>query len=326
LDFRFRWPDPICIQLPEREFDLEIAHGMKSHGETVSFAIAWHASVTIAAHDSMAFGDAMEIAGQCRNLMSLLIGDNLSVNSIAIGTDDGAVEEASQKTLQLLYLRRGRHDHRHIRSAEMLLPYEVVKDQFAQIVKRWFARSEQATLAANVFFGSELLDSPNVNVKFLALMQAAESYHRSLRGGLYMDQQAYDGAIADFVSHMPTVIGPDHAESLKNRLKYGNEHSLRKRLSDMLNRIPKDVQLRIAGDVPKFVSKAVDTRNYFTHYDHASQRNAFAGKDAYIAAERVRILLIASLLRDLGIKGGDLLGVLERNNEFQHWTSRDLPV
>jgi hypothetical protein len=206
----------------------------------------------------------------------------------------------------------------------MLLPYSLIKEDFPQIVAKWFARSEQAVLAANVFFGSQLLESPALDVRFLAATKAAESYHRTLGTGAYMKQEEYDAAIAQFASHMPAAIQDEHRQSLRNRLKYGNEYSLRKRLADMLNRIPHNARERISCDASKFVARVVDTRNYFTHYDHASKQEALDGKDALVAAERLRILVVANLLHDLGIKDETLLSVLERSAEFRHWLSQDL--
>ena len=140
-----------------------------------------------------------------------------------------------------------------------------------------------------------------------------------------MDEEAYDAAVETLTSHIPEAIQGDHRGSLENRLKYGNEHSLRKRLTDMFERIPEEASHRIADDVGAFVSKVVDTRNYYTHYHHASKANALQLEHAYIAAERVRILIVANLLHDLGINDESLLNTLERSQKFRHWMSQALP-
>jgi hypothetical protein len=141
-----------------------------------------------------------------------------------------------------------------------------------------------------------------------------------------MEQSDYEKVISGLVNALPKEIEGDHRVSLKSRLKYGNEHSLRKRLTDMLGRIPENVRLKIAGDVSKFVTKVVDTRNYYTHYDHASEENALHGKEVYIVAERLRILIVVSLLHDLGIDDDQLLNILERKQEFAHWMAERLSL
>lgn len=321
VSIHFVRPDPIHVTLPDKPFDVNISHGWSAPQSSTSITIRWHAGFTIAAREKIPFPEASEAASQFQNLMSLLIGHHISARLIAIKT-----EEDPSSQLKLLFAQRGKPDRCDVHPAEMLLPYEMITSEFPAIVAAWFARSDQAVLAANVFFGAQLLESPVVNVKFLAAAQAAESYHRGLGTGLYMDQAAYDNAVTELVRHIPAGIESDHRQSLKSRLKYGNEFSLRKRLHALFERVPDNVAARIAGNVPQFVGKVVDTRNYFTHYDHASRAGAFAAKDAYVAAERLRVLVVAHLLHDLGIGDDKLLSVLERGRDFQHWMDQALSL
>jgi hypothetical protein len=325
FDLQCRPTPPIHVQLPAQAFDVKIGQDTAYHHQSCSTIVQWRASAMIVAHDSLVLKDAMEVGWQTESLMSLLVGHRISVKHVTLETDQ-VIENANGSSLQLLYCQRGKHNHPDVHPAEMLLPYPMIKDQVPQIMERWFGRSEQAVLATNVFFGSETFESPAVNVKFLALAQAAESYHRSFGTGFYMNQAAYDEAIQQFATHMPVSIQNEHRQSLKNRLKYGNEVSLRRRLTDMFSRIPQNVRSQIAADVSRFVSKVVDTRNYYTHYDAASKANALDGKDAYVAAERVRVLVVANLLHDLGIADDKLLEVLRRNRNFQHWMQEPLAL
>ncbi|MCH8806175.1 MAG: hypothetical protein IH986_08815, partial [Planctomycetes bacterium] len=328
VDITFRFPDPIEIELSERNFDLKIAHNFKASDSHVSYSIRWHAHVRISAHDSMLFKEIPEVAWQCQNLLSLLIGDHLSVKSITIKPAEPFSAGTTESPLQLIYQQIGKHDRPDLRPDQMLLPYSLIEEQFPQIVAEWFARSEQAVLASNVFFGSQLHESPGLEARFLAATQAAESYHRSLGTGVYMEKGEYQAAIAEFLSQIPEAIQGDQRVSLKSRLEWGYEYSFFKRLRDLLKRLPADVQSRIAGqgNASKFLAKVKDTRNYFTHLDHTSEQNALKGTEAFVACERLRILVVANLLHDLGIKDQILLSVLERNREFRHWLAQDLPL
>jgi hypothetical protein len=323
FDVTARLPDTIQVPLEDRTFDVEVTHGFRTEHKLDSLMIRWSAAVEIRAHNALPLRALMEIAWQSKNLFSLLIGDRLSVRSIDLDpgkpSSDG-VEERSA----LLYHQIDKHDHKDIHPAMMLLPYGMIAEDFKGIVEKWFRRTEQATLATNIFFASDILISGSTNARFLAVSQAAESYHRSLESGLYMNQVDYDAAIQILTSHIPPIIQGDHRQSLKNRLRYGNEYSLRKRLSEMLKRIPSNAATRIAGDIPQFISKVVDTRNYFTHYDHTARSNALDGKNIVIAAERLRFLIVANLLHDLGIPAAKLLPILERSRQFLHWTSEPL--
>jgi hypothetical protein len=324
VDISYRIPMPIDVPLPNMQFDARIAHSMSTSSEVCASGLKWRAAIRILPHDALPLETVNEIAWQFQNLMSLLIGSRLSTRMVAIVPCDSTDVPGRSPTLMLVYHQRGRHDQKDLYPPEMLLPYSLVKDEFSTMVEKWFARADQAVLATNVFFGSQDMRSMTVDVRFMAAAQAAESYHRSLGTGLYMDQAAYDAAVRELATHIPPSIQGDHRQSLKERLKYLNEHSLRKRLTEMFRRIPEDTGRRIAGDTERFVRKVVDTRNYLAHYDRALQTNAFEGKGLYAAAERLRILVTVSLLHDLGIKDEDLAAVLERSREFTHWLSEPL--
>jgi len=326
LDVTCRQPATIEVRLPEKDFDFQITHALPYQRSVDSFAVNWRAAVTVAAHDNLALRAIQDIAWQCGYLLTLLVGHPLTARAIVFTTAQEDEASAEPPPLQLLYKQRGQEEQRHLHPAEMMLPYAHIKDLLPSMVKKWFERSEQAVLATNVFFGSQSHQSPSVNVKFLAITQSVESYHRSLGTGLYMDQALYEESIDELCSHMPAVIQGAHRRSVKSRLRYGNEYSLRKRLSEMFGRLPDDARSWIANNVETFIDRTVDTRNYFTHYDRTSESNALKGKDAYIAAERLRILLVANLLMDLGIEAQHLMKVLMRNQEFQHWSHQDIAL
>jgi hypothetical protein len=367
MNIHCRQPLPLKIELPDQPFDIEIAHWVKTQHDDGMLSVKWGAAIAIVARESLPLNLAASLASRCHGLISLLVGESLSVRSVAISkafpTDDDIVlpirhidiqnrayynfvnrslesgdsvgdwvkaesqlKQERTKSFFMLYEQMGRHDHKDVHPALMMLPYRSIVNLLPTIFSRWFGHNVQAVLATNIFFGSQNLAFSSVDVKFLNATQALESYDRSFGKALYMDQGAYDAAIHDLAAKIPATIQDDHRHSLKNRLKYGNEFSLRKRLTKMLERIPENVKQKIAGPSSKFIQKVVDTRNYYTHYDHASQAGAFQGKDAYVAAERLRLLLISTLLHDLGIPDDVLLTALEKNRDFVHWTNEPLLV
>jgi len=326
FDIVCRLPADIEVAMPTREFDVRISHGIKTNNQGCATTVTRSAGIAVVAHRAMTVQAANEASWQCQNLMSLLIGDRLSVRAVRIVPVDEQEESGKGRPLQLVYQQVGHHDLKDLYPALMLLSYDMIKDRYATMVNSWLERSEQAVLATDVFFGAQRIDSVAVNVKFLTAAQAAESYHRSLGTGFYMEQAGFDAAIQELTSHIPAAIQGDHRVSLKNRLKYGNEHSLRKRLMELLNRVPEDVQFRIAEDCNKFVNRMVDIRNYYTHYEHAGAVDGFDGKDVYVAAERIRVLIVANLLRDLGVPDDSLLAVLQRSQDLNQWLNATLTL
>ena len=110
----------------------------------------------------------------------------------------------------------------------MLVPLPTIRSSFSEILNRWFAIVERSKIALDVCFGSLYQPAAVLNLRFLSVMQALESYHRSLGVGLYMDESMYKALIDKFNEELPKEIEGDHRVSLKKRLQYGNEFSQRK--------------------------------------------------------------------------------------------------
>jgi hypothetical protein len=324
IDVRFRRPEPLRVTLPDSAFDVELSLQYGTSLESGSFVVHWDVCFSIIAHDCLAYTAADAASLQLRILLSTLIGQPVSIKTWAMSLPTESSQRELQSQLHVLNRQVGRPVEPDVLHSDMLLSYNELETEFPRIVQRWFARSEQEVLAGHVLFASQLLESPAVNVKFLAVLQAAEAYDRSRRDRVYMDQNAYDRAIDEL--GIPACIQDDHRQSFKSRLKYGNEYSLRKRLHCMLERIPESLRQPIAERVNLFVTRVVDTRNYYTHFDHTPQSNPLDGPDAFVAAERIRFLVLATLLLDLGISEEKLVRAFERNREFQHWTSEPLAL
>ena len=65
-----------------------------------------------------------------------------------------------------------------------------------------------------------------------------------------------------------------------------------------------------------FVGKVVDTRNYLTHYDEGKKETAAVGRELYGLTERLRSILEACLLREVGFEGERLKEVLSRRRRL----------
>lgn len=279
--------------------------------------IKWHAEMCIAAHEDVSLEQFDKLSWSLRNMLSLLIGHQISIRNINIVLGDECLP------LSIIFHQRGRNDYKDVDHSRMLLPYGEIEKEFEDIVLKWFSRSEQSGLATDIYFGMQCAESMPLHMKYLSIVQALESYHRSLGGG-YMDQEEYRKLIEQMHCHIPEEITGDHRQSLKDRLKWGYEYSLRKRLNDLFSRIPDNVQKWITKDRKAFIEKVKETRNYHTHYDHSSLAKRFEGIDMHIAAERLRILFVANVLCDLGLDHRTILPSLKRNREFNYCANHDL--
>ena len=118
---------------------------------------------------------------------------------------------------------------------------------------------------------------------------------------------------------IPHSVGQSHKQSLQSRIHYGYQFSLRKRIQLLLKRLPKSLAARLAGNPSQFANQVTDTRNYLTHYDPDDAEKCYGNQQLWLATERLKLLLIALTLKDLGIPGMEVLDLME-----QHWPTRQL--
>jgi hypothetical protein len=327
LDFTYRYPEPFSINVPKLsacfKMDFVLNHNFGISSGTLEHRAYWK----IVPRRPITFKRARTVAWHAHNLLTLLVGSPTEVRDFVCKVEPGPLvsmrDVDRDRKVRAIYLQRVKAKDKEIFAPEMILPYSQCAKEFPKIARRWFNIAETAKQALNVLFGTIYQPPPVLELTFLSMTQAIESYDRCYGTSTYMDQTAYDQTIAAVTSRIPTAIAGDHRHSLLNRLKYGNEYSMRKRLSRMLASLPKAVAVKISGS-NDFVQRVVATRNYFTHYGEDSKSDAYRGSDILYAAERLRILLTVKVLSDLGLKASTLSTILDRHRETAYYLSRSL--
>ena len=150
--------------------------------------------------------------------------------------------------------------------------------------------------------------------RFLSLIQAIESFHQRIYKGEYLSDDDYNGVYKALVNAIPD-IDIDIKKSLENRLKYGNEYSLRKRLKEIFGKY-QEILNGFIENKNSFIEKVVDTRNYLTHYDKDLKELAVSGEALYSLTQKLKILLETCLLSELGFSLEEIKGLFLRNRRY----------
>ncbi|WP_304093251.1 HEPN domain-containing protein [Methanobrevibacter ruminantium] len=207
-----------------------------------------------------------------------------------------------------------------INSFDILIEFDEIKDK-QLIFRNWFKISEKYKPLLDIYFvnfGNESYDE----YQFLSYTQALESYLRKNEKyiGNYMGIEEYEvieNQIKDLIQKL--IKNEAHKSSLENKIKFGYEVSLRKRLKDLINDL-KDYEIInkiIDKNKDNFIREVVDTRNYYTHYDDSSNFKKDNEK-LHILNFKLKILIELIILKELGfnkefidkkliIKYGDIL-------------------
>ena len=175
----------------------------------------------------------------------------------------------------------------------------------------WVADYEKlrlpAQLALSVFSSINALQS---HMQFLSLMQVCEGFHRVKHAGLYMDQETYDKKIAPVITAaiprrsaaaVCDVPSDPHLASLKSRIKFGNEKSLRNRMKELAESLEDPIRTLILGADGKVPESWLATRNYYTHWDENNKSGVLDGTDMYFVNARLRVFVRCLFLLHLGV-------------------------
>jgi len=146
---------------------------------------------------------------------------------------------------------------------------------------------------------------------FFMLAQVAEGYHRDQIGGTEQPDDAFQSTRSAVVAAAPQ----EHQKWLDRKLGLANELSLKTRLHALVK--PDRATLKaIFGDTAAFVDLAADTRNYMAHRIVELQKKAATGITLHQLTERLRLLVKACFLRELGLTSDERRTILTRHVTF----------
>lgn len=244
---------------------------------------------------------ALKLIFSLRDLFSLFSGYAMDFKSVLLelGSRKGGTVWAS-----LFFRQKGVHKGRMIRGNEFpfrLADFTVGELQSA--FENWFKKAADLQTVFNLNFGIDRFTETNFNIKFLTLMQALETFHRTVHGGYFLDPVEYrDRIVPHMKNSIPTGIEPDHRQSLESRLTFGNEYSLRKRLKQLFGELSCDCQSLVTSEPSTFVNRIIATRNYLTHYSDSVGQDVLDGVDVVNAFIKLRLLLHILILKEIGIE------------------------
>ena len=177
-----------------------------------------------------------------------------------------------------------------------------VSERLPDMFSAWFASAESLSVVRSLYM-SGAYGKGFIELRFLALAQAAEACHRRFYEGrdFYMDAAAYrDGILPKLQSAIPDSLDSSHKEALRSRLRFGNEFSLNKRLT-MLFADHAEALAVVVPSPESWIKPIRDFRNGFTHHPVADD-GAEKDKDKILKCIYVlRILIELCFLKAMGL-------------------------
>lgn len=159
----------------------------------------------------------------------------------------------------------------------------------------------------SVVYSRQLL----LDARFFMLAQVAEAYHRDRIGGAERPDPEFQELRKKVVATAPE----EHRSWLDRKLGFANELSLPVRLHALVKEDRAPLKT-IIGDTASFVDAVVNTRNYMAHRTAKLRAKAAADAALYQLNERLRLLVKACFLRELGATPSEREMLLVRHVSF----------
>jgi hypothetical protein len=290
-------------------------------------SISYETRVEIVFQNEKPFEDCLTIIHRIQNFFGLAMGVPTFPISVRGLSDSNKTEIINGKSFSIpidIYYSAASWPEALNESYEynMLFTLPAIEDNFEVYIRNWIDNFDLLAPSINLYFS--VLYNPHsfAEVKFLSLAQAIETYHRRVFGGKYQSDKEYQSDIfMRLVAALPKVTDKDFLRSLKNRIHYGNEYSFRTRVREVVESVKEELPfafVQSSKDRQTFITKVVDTRNYWTHYS-----TELADKASQSAEERLRLttslqlLLEVRFLKELGFDSPTIKNLIQRSDRYK---------
>jgi uncharacterized membrane protein len=292
-------------------------------GEFTTRQINWehHSLLKIASRTPLNIQGFIEIVFQLGHLMSLLTWQRIRLAHLSFAHPrPGAGGDSGERDWCGLYGAFEPQGSSYPPTGWMLTGLTDVQPFFPPILSAWFRLDKR--LRDTLLLLTSLIQSEGqfLEFEFLALVQIVEALHRIKEPQHYMPKETYEAVKVALISAIPPTLSEAHRSSLKNKIKYGNELSLRTRVRKLCTQLPDSLRNIIASDPGKFTAMVVDGRNYLTHRDEDLAESELSPEQLRRTCQALKLLLTVLFLQDLGMPSD----AIERISHAQDWFSRHL--
>jgi len=304
IDARYVSPEIKEFAVPSLDCKVTVTHTSKTGGSNLrSFTINHDSFLKIVPKLQKKLDWYLEVSRDLNNLINLLVGKPSSILRI-IGNIKYIDEKGKErnKEVEVYYCPVVEPTDSNIHPVEVLFPLPRIDADFPDIVNAWFSQSDKLRSVYDLYFGVLQQKGMYAHLHFLTLMQAIESFHRNSKSGKYMDDDSYKILEKEMVAALPKEMPDAIRISMKSKIKYGNEFSLRKRMNDIFNDIGEKLTALVCKDKEYFINKGVNTRNYYTHWTKELEAEAITDFVALVHFnQRLKILLAILLIKAINI-------------------------
>lgn len=257
---------------------------------------------------SLSLADCIHYLFNFQNFLVISLYTQINTSNIELICDkvfdnvrSGESEYIQIKKRVKLYYSQRKHITNKTRKThfEMLFTYDDIKESFPLIMNKWFEKYEELNPCFNLIFYHFFASEKIIDVFFLNLAQAAESFHLLL----------------NIKNKLSRILPPAEFEAMQKRIKnslnddelydwvkmqLNNKLNLDMRLRELVEQYSIPSVSNLIGDTEVFIRQVKNTRNYLTHFDPKGKKNALYGADLVQLYIKLQRFLIGAILIEVG--------------------------
>jgi len=207
----------------------------------------------------------------------------------------------------------------------MLFTLKDIQDDLGRYLQNWFARAVSLRPVFDLYFATIQNKNSYSNHIFLNYIQAIEAYHRRVATETqYVSEEEFAPIWEKLAAAIPPekeIVSSAFRDSLKQRMKYMYEYSLKKRLRLLLKKHNDQVGMLIP-DIEPFIEDVVTKRNHLTHYTEELEQQAVKDEEFTLLIQRVRFMIEVCLLSEIGIPPDKIVAIMQRSSRYQRVANR----
>lgn len=205
----------------------------------------------------------------------------------------------------------GKRTHPH----DLIFSYRKIQTNFPEYYKNWIDLSRSIKPAIDLYFSTQYRKSLYLEDSFQKVIQAIEVYHRrsDKYQGEFCKKEEYQPLLQKFLEQIPESIAPDFRSSLRNKLSYNYQYSLRKRIQDLLILCIDDYGTIISCLFEKpseWAKKVADRRNFLTHREIDQE---IEYRELYLWMLQASLLLQILFYREIGFDKESIREMIKQN-------------
>lgn len=236
---QYKRPQPIKIRVDNHDVSIGVA--LYRSASLTRIEVNQRACIDISFEQEKSLDECLDFLYHIQNFLSIGVGVPVHPLEIKGRTEtkkytlDG--KDVCEEIQIRRYIDKRKIETKTVHSNRMLFTLTDIQEQLESYLCNWIEKREDLKPVYDLFFGTLYNPPFFVETRFLNMIQAIEAYHRRRYGGKYQSDEEYkNGLYQKLVAAIPPELDKDFRQSLKEgRLRYGNEHSLRKRLGELIS-------------------------------------------------------------------------------------------